>query len=61
MENPALLSRTIIDMHDGNVLVTEKWDYTHPQCPFAVSDRNPYAGQLQRGVLQKIEPKEQHL
>lgn len=58
MSNPALLSRTVIDMHDGNVLVTEKWDHTHAQCPFSVSSRNPYASQIQPGIIQKIEPKE---
>lgn len=58
MGNPALISRTVVDMNDGNYLITERWDHMHPQCPFVVSSHNPYVSQLQSGIIQKIEPKE---
>lgn len=35
----ALIYRRVVPIDQGKVLVEEKWDLTHPDCPFI---RNPW-------------------
>jgi len=36
----ALIERTIKDLGDGKVEITEKWDVRHPDCLIGVLDEN---------------------
>ena len=52
----ALVYRRVFAIDQGRVVVEEKWDKTHPHCPFIENPWNPYGGSLNEwgGIRQVV-------
>jgi hypothetical protein len=51
----ALIYRRVFQIDQGRVVVEEKWDLTHPDCPFIRNPWNPYQGPLGNRAYRQIE------
>lgn len=50
----ALIYRRMFPIDQGRVVIEEKWDLTHPECPFVRSPWSPWQGPLQSPQVRQI-------